>query len=223
MDRRTTIKWVLAASASLPLLEGRADCAGSARPAQCRRMATARIQNSRRNHQPGELWPLTLNAAQRRLAGILSDIIIPADERSPSASAVGVVDFIDEWVSAPYPAQRRDRTLVLGGFTWMDAEAVRRSGKEFSQLGSRRTTRYLRRHLRRIARDGCTARCRAFFRALSGFDRRRFLYNSGRPQRPGIHRQRPAHALRRTAGRAARGAGPAVNRKHWRPNGSYAG
>jgi len=130
MDRRTTIKWVLAASASLPLLEGRAAWAGSA-PAQGYgtdpKLAT--------HHQPGELWPLTLNAAQRRLAGILSDIIIPADERSPSASAAGVVDFIDEWVSAPYPAQQRDRTLVLGGFTWMDAEAVRRSGKEFSQLG----------------------------------------------------------------------------------------
>jgi hypothetical protein len=132
MDRRTTIKWVLAASASLPLLEGSARAgpvpAGSA-PGYGTdpKLAT--------NHQPGELWPLTLNAAQRRLAGILSDIIIPADERSPSASAVGVVDFIDEWVSAPYPAQRQDRTLVLGGFTWMDAEAVRRSGKEFSQLG----------------------------------------------------------------------------------------
>ena len=133
MDRRTTIKWVLAASASWPLLERSARAgpvpAGSA-PGYGTdpKLAT--------HHQPGELWPLTLNAAQRRLAGILSDIIIPADERSPSASAVGVVDFIDEWVSAPYPAQQRDRTLVLGGFTWMDAEALRRSGKEFSQLGS---------------------------------------------------------------------------------------
>jgi len=133
MDRRTTIKWVLAASASWPLLERSARAgpvpAGSA-PGYGTdpKLAT--------HHQPGELWPLTLNAAQRRLAGILSDIIIPADERSPSASAVGVVDFIDEWVSAPYPAQQRDRTLVLGGFTWMDTEAVRRSGKEFSQLGS---------------------------------------------------------------------------------------
>jgi hypothetical protein len=131
MDRRTTIKWMLAASASLPLLEGRRAWAGPT-PAQGYGTDPTLVTN----HRPGELWPLTLNAAQRRLAGILSDIIIPADEHSPSASAVGVVEFIDEWVSAPYPAQQGDRTLVLGGFDWMDAEALRRFGKEFSQLGS---------------------------------------------------------------------------------------
>ena len=134
MDRRTTIKWMLAASASLPLLEGSAR-AGPVPAGSVPAHGYGTDPKLTTNHQPGELWPLTLNAAQRRLAGILSDIIIPADERSPSASAVGVVDFIDEWVSAPYPTQRRDRTLLLGGFTWMDAEAVRRSGKEFSQLG----------------------------------------------------------------------------------------
>ncbi len=56
-----------------------------------------------RTYRPGELWPLTLTPAQRRLAAVLVDLIIPADEHSPSAPAVGVVDFIDEWVSAPYP------------------------------------------------------------------------------------------------------------------------
>ncbi|MGC2031610.1 MAG: gluconate 2-dehydrogenase subunit 3 family protein, partial [Steroidobacteraceae bacterium] len=86
------------------------------------------------NYHPGELWPLTLTASERRLAGILADIIIPADEHSPSASAVGVVEFIDEWVSAPYPAQQRDRTLVLDGFAWLDEEAARRSGKGFADL-----------------------------------------------------------------------------------------
>ncbi len=80
------------------------------------------------------MWPLTLTAAERRLARILCDIMIPADDRSPSASAVGVVDFIDEWVSAPYPAQQSDRAVVLGGLAWLDAEAERRFGKGFSDL-----------------------------------------------------------------------------------------
>jgi hypothetical protein len=75
-----------------------------------------------------------MTAPQRRLAGILSDLIIPADDRSPSASAAGVVDFIDEWVSAPYPDFQRDRGIVLGGFAWLDAEAGRRFGKGFSAL-----------------------------------------------------------------------------------------
>ncbi|HUX72287.1 MAG TPA: gluconate 2-dehydrogenase subunit 3 family protein [Steroidobacteraceae bacterium] len=128
MDRRTTIKWVLAASAAWPLLEMRAAGADSA--------ATARGYGTDPNllavYRPGELWPLTLTAAERRLAGILADIIIPADEHSPGASAVGVVDFVDEWVSAPYPDYQRDRTIVLGGFLWLDAEAARRFGKEFA-------------------------------------------------------------------------------------------
>jgi hypothetical protein len=132
MDRRTTIKWVLAASAAFPLLARRAARADLA--------LTARGYGTDPNllavYRPGEPWPLTLTAAQRRLAGILADIIVPADDHSPSASAVGVVEFIDEWVSAPYPAQQRDRNIVLDGFTWLDAEAVRRFGRGFSDLAS---------------------------------------------------------------------------------------
>jgi hypothetical protein len=47
-----------------------------------------------------------------------------------------VVEFIDEWVSAPYPAHQRDRGIVLDGFAWLDAEAVRRFAKGFSELDS---------------------------------------------------------------------------------------
>jgi Gluconate 2-dehydrogenase subunit 3 len=130
MDRRTTIKWVLAASAAWPLLDKRAARADSALTAR----GFGRDPNLLANYRPGELWPLTLTATQRRLAGILADIIVPADDHSPSASAVGVVEFIDEWVSAPYPAHQRDRAIVLGGFAWIDAEATRRFGKEFADL-----------------------------------------------------------------------------------------
>src|SRR3984957_182651 len=130
MDRRTTLKWVLAASAAWPLLEKRDALAASAPTAHGYGMDPNLVANS----HPGELWPLTMTASERRLAGVLADIIIPADEHSPSASAVGVVEFIDEWVSAPYPAQQRDRTVVLGGFAWLDEEAARRSGKGFADL-----------------------------------------------------------------------------------------
>ena len=80
-------------------------------------------------YHPGDLWPLTFTQAQRQLATILCDVIIPADATSPSASAVGVVDFIDEWISAPYPMQRADRKTVLEGLAWFDAEALRRFSK----------------------------------------------------------------------------------------------
>jgi Gluconate 2-dehydrogenase subunit 3 len=132
MDRRTTIKWVLAASAAWPHLGKYAARAEPASAPAVKGYGTD--PNLVANYRPGELWPLTLTAAQRRLAGILADIIIPADDHSPSASAVGVVEFIDEWVSAPYPDQRRDRTIVLDGFAWLDAEAARRFGKGFAEL-----------------------------------------------------------------------------------------
>jgi hypothetical protein len=130
MDRRTTIKWVLAASATWPLLGRRAARAEAVRAAQ----GYGTDPNLLAVYRPGELWPLTLTAPQRRLAGILADLIIPSDEHSPSASAVGVVEFIDEWVSAPYPANQEDRPIVLEGFVWLDAEAVRRFRKAFADL-----------------------------------------------------------------------------------------
>jgi hypothetical protein len=135
MDRRTTLKWVLAAGAAWPLLERSiARGAGASTTGAPTARGYGTDPNLVANYRAGELWPLTLTASERRLAGILADIIIPADEHSPSASAVGVVEFIDEWVSAPYPVQQRDRPLVLGGFAWLDAEAVRRFGKEFADL-----------------------------------------------------------------------------------------
>jgi hypothetical protein len=122
MDRRTTLKWVLAASAAWPALRREA---AAADPAAEGGKGYGTDPNLQIIYHPGQLWPLTLSEAQRRLAAVLSDLIIPADAHSPSASQVGVVAFIDEWVSAPYPDNSRDRTTVLEGFKWLDAEAAR--------------------------------------------------------------------------------------------------
>jgi hypothetical protein len=130
MDRRASIKWVLAASTVWPALGRRIVRAATTAPSG----GYGTDPNVIRASKPGEFWPLCLTAGQRRLAAVLADIIIPADEHSPSASAVGVVDFIDEWVSAPYPTQREDRLTILAGFTWLDDESGRRHGKVFSSL-----------------------------------------------------------------------------------------
>ncbi|MBT8488759.1 MAG: gluconate 2-dehydrogenase subunit 3 family protein, partial [Gemmatimonadetes bacterium] len=50
---------------------------------------------------PSVPWARTLSQTDLAALAVLCDVIIPADERSPSASAVGAQDFIDEWVSAP--------------------------------------------------------------------------------------------------------------------------
>jgi len=134
IDRRTTLKWVLAASAAMPLLKQRvfgAEAADAAAPAT---QGYGTDPDLTRIYRPGELWPLTFTRAQRRTAATLCDVIIPADAESPSASSVGVVDFLDEWVSAPYPEQRQDRALILEGLAWMNAEATRRFTTEFAEL-----------------------------------------------------------------------------------------
>ena len=80
---------------------------------------------------PTAPWPRTLSAAQLDQVAVLSDIICPRDERGPSATEVGVPDVIDEWVSAPYSSQHRDRVQILNGLQWLDEEAGRRFGSPF--------------------------------------------------------------------------------------------
>jgi len=132
IDRRTTLQWMLAVSASLPL----------ARPAAAPLTPGPAVAGTGYGsdpdlthiYRPGEVWPLTLTPAQRRTAATLCDLILPAAGSTPSATAAGVVDFLDEWVSAPYPRQRTDRDVIIAGLAWMDAEAGRRFGRDFAGL-----------------------------------------------------------------------------------------
>jgi hypothetical protein len=82
--------------------------------------------------KPSVPWPLTLNEGQRANLRIAADVMLPADDHSPSGSALGLDAFIDEWVSAPYPDQQRDRRLILSGLAWLDAESNARFGHGFA-------------------------------------------------------------------------------------------
>ncbi|MDB4892820.1 MAG: Tat pathway signal protein [Gemmatimonadetes bacterium] len=90
-----------------------------------------------KSYKPGDLWPLAMNATQRRTAAVLCDVIIPAESVTPSASALHVHDFIDEWISAPYPTHQRDRVVIVDGLAWMDEESARRFGKPFHTIAMR--------------------------------------------------------------------------------------
>ncbi|HWY63819.1 MAG TPA: gluconate 2-dehydrogenase subunit 3 family protein [Rhizomicrobium sp.] len=82
--------------------------------------------------KPSVPWPLTLSDDQRASLRIAADLMLPADDRSPSGSALGLDAFIDEWISAPYPDQQRDRRLILSGLLWLDAESSARFGHGFA-------------------------------------------------------------------------------------------
>ena len=103
-------------------------------------------------------WPRTMTEAEKRAAGALADVILPADEHGPAATAVGVVDFLDEWVSAPYDPQRRDAKVIRDGLAWLDAEAQRRGGKVFAELAPEKQTDLVD----DILRQGSEARKKAY-------------------------------------------------------------
>ncbi len=77
---------------------------------------------------PTRPWDLLLTEDERAGLAVLADVIIPADNVSPAASQVGAVDYIDEWVSAPYDGMKRDLVLVRGGLVWLDQESENRFG-----------------------------------------------------------------------------------------------
>ena len=136
MDRTTTLKWLLAASAVL----GAGVWAGAtpATPVKRRGGKPAGYGTDpalTKSYKGGELWPLTFDAAQNRTAKALCGLIIPADDQSPSAAQLQVHRFIDEWVSAPYPDQAKDKPVIVDGLAWLEAESAKRfGGRRFDQL-----------------------------------------------------------------------------------------
>ncbi len=134
-SRREAIKWMMTAAASAVVL-GRHPLGAADSPA-AKGYGTDPLLN--KEYKPGELWPLTFTDAQRRTAAALCAVIIPADDHGPCAANVNVQDFIDEWISAPYPAQQHDRQPILDGLGWIDAEAQRRFQKDFADLSEAQT------------------------------------------------------------------------------------
>lgn len=84
--------------------------------------------------RPTAPWPRKLSASELATLGVLCDTIIPADAKSPSASAVGVPAYINEYVSAPYDGQMRDLIRVRGGLSWLNLESVKRFGRTWTRL-----------------------------------------------------------------------------------------
>jgi hypothetical protein len=70
-------------------------------------------------------WSRIMIPAQLQTAAILADFILPASGSSPSASSLGIPDFIDEWVSAPYPDQLKDRPVVLNGLNALSIRVLK--------------------------------------------------------------------------------------------------
>ncbi len=133
LDRRAALKWMLAATASLAVTDRLAANAKhqAAAPATTGYGLDPLLNTE---HAPGAFWPLTMTDHQRRTSAALCALIIPAEGDIPSAADLKVHDFIDEWISSPYPDQRADRDIVLAGLAWIDHESNTRFGADFADL-----------------------------------------------------------------------------------------
>jgi len=130
MDRRSAIKWMLTASATVPFLN--TGSFGQSGPS----IPTPQGYGSDPNLVIPERapWERILNPEQLKTVTALSDVILPKVGDSPSASELKVPDFIDEWVSAPYPDQVSDREVILPGLKWINDESQKRFKKPFYDL-----------------------------------------------------------------------------------------
>jgi hypothetical protein len=124
-SRRDVLKVIGTAPAALvPLVPFRTESATQAAPA-----ATVKP------YQPKVFDPHEWKTISR-----LSDLIIPADERSGSASQAGVPEFIDDWLDF---GQGTLLTEIRGGLSWLDLEANRLFGQDFVDCSSPQQTTLL--------------------------------------------------------------------------------
>lgn len=145
MNRRDSLKWLslLAASAALP---GLAACTPNNPPSATvtkghwpeLKLTPIRSTGYGKDPNliipPNSAWPRTLSAEHLTLVAVLADILVPRDGEIPSASEVKVPEVIDEWVSAPYENQVRDRPTILATLVWIDDEAALRFSLKFVAL-----------------------------------------------------------------------------------------
>jgi hypothetical protein len=131
LPRRTVLKWFAAVAAAAHLTEIGHGAQTNPLPAA---KGYGMDPDLSKFYQPGDFWPLTLTAAQRETLTTFGDLLFPADHLGPAASEVRVPDFLDEWVSAPYPVQQKDRDVILPGLQWLEDEAQKRFTKKFEAL-----------------------------------------------------------------------------------------
>ena len=119
MDRRSSLK--LIGLASVGSLSG---CTWTSDDVERARQATHAAKAT------GSFERQFFTEREFQLASVLSDLTIPADDRSGSASEVGVPEFIDfivtenAWMETP----------LRGGLAWLDRHARTRFGSGFIEI-----------------------------------------------------------------------------------------
>jgi hypothetical protein len=77
---------------------------------------------------PTAYQPKVLDPHEWKTIQVLSDLIIPADDRSGSATQAGVPEFIDDWLDLK---GGETEAAIRGGSIWLDAECNRQFSHDF--------------------------------------------------------------------------------------------
>jgi hypothetical protein len=128
LSRRSVFKLVAAASAAGAVLP-----AGAEPPKPLSRHVNNPFSDPDYTN-PTIPWDKPMVASELATLTVLVDLILPADDESPAASAIGLPDFLNEWVGAPYPENHEDHDTIRGGVTWINTHAFKLHGKEFKDL-----------------------------------------------------------------------------------------
>ena len=119
LNRRDVLQILGATPAAVAITWNEAEAAQAAQQSQqARKQAAAKGQAYK---------PRFFTAREYAVVVALSDLIIPKDDRSPSASQVGTPEFIDHIVSL----QSERQTALRGGLVWLDTECRKRFNKAF--------------------------------------------------------------------------------------------
>jgi Gluconate 2-dehydrogenase subunit 3 len=126
-------------------------------------MAKAAPQAAAAQQRQASDHPKALNPHEWRTLRILSDLIIPADDRSGSATQAAVPEFIDDWLDL-----KRGNLLdeIRGGLTWLDMQCNRSFKYDFADCSTARQKQILDRiaYPEKAAPDDASAV--AFFNTL---------------------------------------------------------
>lgn len=144
MGRRAALKVLATTAVALPMVGGVAACApgektasgggGAARTDGTPTVGPRGTPSDPDLLNPKVTWEMKLTAAELATLTALCDMIIPADDKSPSASQVGVPAYINEYVSAPADWYQKALVQVRGGLLWLDVESTKRFGKAFHEV-----------------------------------------------------------------------------------------
>jgi hypothetical protein len=123
-------------------------------------------------------WPRIMSEGQLQTAAVVVDYILPATATAPSASSLGVPDFLNEWVSAPYPGQIKDRPLILDGLDGIARDVLKGdASKRAAALAALPGTDFFKR-IRALTIG-------AYYTTEAGFKDIGYIGNVARPTDPG--------------------------------------